>query len=68
MNEFRLTVWDEELGSYILSDPNKYNCLDEQDLINYIGSLENYIEDDQIKLWKNVESIAEVWSKKNATN
>ena len=63
MNEFRLTTWDEELGSYILSNPDKYNCLDERDLINYIGSLENYIENDQKRLWENIESIAEAWSK-----
>lgn len=63
MNEFRLTIWDEELGSYILSNPDKYNCLDERDLINYIGSLENYIENDQKRLWEDIKSIAEIWSK-----
>ena len=60
MNEFRLTEWDEELGSYILSNPDKFNCLDERDLINYIGSLENYIENDREKLWANINSIAEM--------
>ena len=64
MNEFRLTIWDEELGSYILSNPEKYNSLDERDLINYIGSL----EDNRKRLWEDIEFIAETWSKKNAIN
>ncbi len=37
----RLTVWDEELGSFLYTDGVPANNIDERDLINYIGVLED---------------------------
>lgn len=37
----RLTYFDEELGSYLLTEENKGDKLDERDLINIIGDLED---------------------------
>ena len=44
----RMTVWDEELGSYLYADSQVSDLLDHRDLMNYIGFLEDLIltEDD----------------------
>ena len=41
----RVTEWDEELGSFILTEEYKGDKLSERDLINYIGKLENVLFD-----------------------
>ncbi len=46
----RMTVWDEEMGSYLYADSRVSDLLDHRDLLNYIGFLEDLIltEDDGI--------------------
>lgn len=41
----RVTEWDEELGSFILTEEYKGDKLSERDLINYIGKLEDVLFD-----------------------
>ena len=39
----RITEWNEELGSFLLDEKFKGEKLSERDLINYIGILENIL-------------------------
>lgn len=46
-DEKHYTYWDEELGSYILTEEGKK--LSERDMINIIGILEQYLYETKIK-------------------
>ncbi len=74
MDITRLTTWDEELGSYLHTDPFFANNLDHWDYVNYIGFLEEIVLKDEenqekiIEYLKDLKSVIEIVNSEKSGN